>query len=414
MMLNFVIAAVLSVSAVDVNVELLAGSGASGTLSELSADRLVVQTADGPQTFDLKSLLAVTPTAKAAAPTTLPKVTVELVDGSQLLATSYVVTDGKALVNLFGGGDVEVLTRSIRSVLLQPHDQDPALEKQWQDIRTAEVSGDVLVIRKSTKTTVGEELKESLALDYLEGILYDVTADVVQFDFDGTRVEVPRTKVEGVIYFHATGRQLPEPICTVTDIGGSQLRAKSVVLADDQFKVTSTAGVEISVPPTRLKKLDFSGGKIVYLSDLVPDTVEWAPYVHALATSAKLTRLYQPRFDRSFDGGKLMLGDRQNEYERGLAIHSRTLLVYRLPGEFQHFVATAGIDSRVRSGGHVQLVITGDNRRLFDGIITGKDPEPLELDIDITGVRRLSILVDYGDELDIADHLNLCNARISK
>jgi hypothetical protein len=413
-MLNFVIAAVLSVSAVDVNVELLAGSGASGSLMELSADNLVVQTADGPQTFELKSLLAITPTVKPIAPTTTAKVTVELVDGSRLLATSFVVTDGKALVGLLGGGEVEIRTRSIRSALLQPADQDAALEKQWQDILTAKASGDVLVVRKSTKTIVGDEPKQLLALDYLEGILHNVTAETVQFDFDGSRVDVSRAKVEGVIYFHPVSRQLPEPLCSVTDTAGSQLRAKSVLLEDDQFKVTSTAGVEISLPLNRLRKLDFSGGKIVYLSDLVPDTVEWAPYVNSLATSAKLSRLYQPRFDRSFDGGKLMLGDRQKEYERGLAIHSRTLLMYRLPGEFQHFLATVGIDSRVRSGGHVQLVITGDGRRLFDGIITGKDPEPLELDLDVAGVRRLSILVDYGDELDIADHLNLCNARITK
>ena len=39
---------------------------------------------------------------------------------------------------------------------------------------------------------------------------------------------------------------------------------------------------------------------------------------------------------------------------------------------------------------------------------------PITINIDITGVRRLSILVDFGQQLDIADHLHLCNARITK
>ena len=102
------------------------------------------------------------------------------------------------------------------------------------------------------------------------------------------------------------------------------------------------------------------------------------------------------------------------EFSKGLAVHSRTLLIYRLPGDYTRFIATAGIDPRVRDGGNVRLQISGDGKILFDGAVTGKDPEPLELDVDITGVHRLRILVDYGDQTDIADYLHLCNAKVTK
>ncbi len=73
----------------------------------------------------------------------------------------------------------------------------------------------------------------------------------------------------------------------------------------------------------------------------------------------------------------------------------------------------AGIDSRLRGCGHVLLVIRGDDRDLLRQTISGQQP-PVPLDVNIEGVRRLEILVDFGETLDVADHLNLCNARIIK
>jgi hypothetical protein len=63
--------------------------------------------------------------------------------------------------------------------------------------------------------------------------------------------------------------------------------------------------------------------------------------------------------------------------------------------------------------GHVRLIVRGDGRILFDAALSGRDP-PQPLQINIEGVRRLTILVDYGEDLDVADHLDLANARISK
>jgi len=34
--------------------------------------------------------------------------------------------------------------------------------------------------------------------------------------------------------------------------------------------------------------------------------------------------------------------------------------------------------------------------------------------VDLTGVRRLTILVDYGNELDVSNCVDLCNAKIIK
>jgi hypothetical protein len=87
--------------------------------------------------------------------------------------------------------------------------------------------------------------------------------------------------------------------------------------------------------------------------------------------------------------------------------------VFDLPDDVRQFRATAGIDFRVREHGNVRLVIRGDDQQLFAEDIAGADP-PRELAINIAGARRLEIFVDYGANLDIGDHLNLCNARLVK
>ncbi len=128
-------------------------------------------------------------------------------------------------------------------------------------------------------------------------------------------------------------------------------------------------------------------------------------------TCLRWNNFYAPRQDRNFQSNPLQLAGKQ--YAKGLAIHSRTEVVYRLPGSFNRLKAVAGIDDSVRPQGNVRLVIRGDNNVLLDTPIAGTDA-PKTIDLDLSGVRRLSILVDFGDRAGIGDHLDMCNARITK
>jgi hypothetical protein len=84
-----------------------------------------------------------------------------------------------------------------------------------------------------------------------------------------------------------------------------------------------------------------------------------------------------------------------------------------VPEGFTHLVALAGIDDEVRPQGSVRLVVRGDEKVLFDEPISGGDaPKNIRLSID--GVRRLTILADFGDTNDVSGHLDLGNARLFK
>jgi hypothetical protein len=45
--------------------------------------------------------------------------------------------------------------------------------------------------------------------------------------------------------------------------------------------------------------------------------------------------------------------------------------------------------------------------------VTGRE-QAFPIELSVAGVRRLKILVDFGEQMDIADHLNLCDARLTK
>ena len=112
-----------------------------------------------------------------------------------------------------------------------------------------------------------------------------------------------------------------------------------------------------------------------------------------------------------FDGAPLKLDGKT--YAKGLALHARTEVGFRLPGKFRRFKALVGIDDSVRAAGDLQLEIRGDNKMLWEGRITGTEAAR-PLDLDIAGVKRIEILVDFGADLDIADVVDLCEARVTQ
>ena len=394
-MWSLLLVSALTLAPPDFEVRLLGGEAVTGPIDQLDAARLTVQTADGPVQLETEDITGLSRPSSPRPPDARSAVHVDLADGSRLVAAEYSVRDGLAKIVGPRGRITEVPTRDVTAVRLGP--QTDALAAEWARILESDLDADLLVIRKTE------------SLDYHQGVLGDVSDTVVRFDLDGERLSVKRAKVHGLVYHRAADRSLPDPACSVTDADGSRWQVQSITLDGEEFRWSTPLGLEITSPSHEVVRIDFSQGKIVYLSDLEPESLEWTPYFGSAQPLPALARLFAPRTDRGLEPGPLLLDGKP--YEKGLALHSRTRLVYRLPGRFRRLKATVGVDDRVRPQGNVRLVIHGDGRLLLETTITGTDP-PQQLDLDLTGVRRLAILVDYGDDLDVADHLDLCNARV--
>ena len=391
-----------------VEVRQLSGQTITGTLVEMSATSLTIQDDDAAETvLETSDLLGITPTD--TSPTLVGQgsdsgkeskggIPLVLTDGSRLWGSAIAVHGTVVTITPVAGDPPWKLPGgALASVRFVP--SSPKIDEQWNEIVAAPRSTDVLVVDKGD------------SLDYLDGVLGDITEQTVQFDLDGEALSVKRSKVAGLLYYHSKGAEVANAVCRVHGRGGLLLMASDVSLAEGAMHVATASGMQLDVPWNEVRYIDFSQGKVAFLSDLQPEIERWTPYFEARQLPTSTVRYYTPRRDQAFDGGPLRLGGKI--YRRGLAIRSRTELVYRLPGEVRRFVAIAGIDDRMRPQGHVQLMIYADDRSLLACELGGGDA-PKSVDLDLTGATRLRIVVDFGQDLDISDHFDLCDARIVK
>jgi hypothetical protein len=399
-MLPLVITAALAAGNAPFEVHALDGQTAEGTIAALNGRELVLETDAGRVTFALDKLAAAARKPAASIQSPNASLWVELVDGSGMTAAQFTVAGGKAQVRTPLGSAHEIPTNIIRFVRFTPPGAgDPKLTKQWSEITETKAAGDLVVVRKND------------ALDYLEGVLRDVDADTCQFELDGEVIRFKRAKIEGLVYAHPQPLELPDALGKLVTTDGARLQFQKIELADGELIATTRAGTSHELPLDAAARFDFSSGKIAYLSDLEPESVQFTPLFGFSKPSPGLLAFYAYRRDVGFEQNPLRLDGK--EYRKGLSLASRTELVYRLPEKFRLFRSVVGIDDRVRDTGSVHVDIRGDGKSLWTSEVRGGEPAK-ELELEISGVKRLVIVVDYGEMQDVGDRLVLGEARVTK
>jgi hypothetical protein len=403
----FVILTVAAVvlGASTVTLETIDGQKHTGDLTQLDQQQAVIKTTTDSQTVDVEQILRLVNDDRPDEGIQ-PELTIWLTDGSVLAATSVELQNELAKIGMQPGVTVELDPRHLHRVRFRaPGDPHP-LDQSWAEILGREHEGDIVVIRKSEQV-----------LDYLEGAIGDITVEEVGFKFDGDDFNVKRSKLEGFVFLTPRVEQR-RPVRVVRSVGNSSWHAEEIRWQGQGVEMLLTCGARIRLPLTSIRAIDYAATRIVYLSSLEPYKLTVTPRL-ASAALDELTRrlIYNPGIDQNLSGGRLSLPDKRKTqqhlyYDRGLALHSRTELIYRLPDKFSQLQGIAGLDPELRQRGQVRLLIEGDDRVLLDQPL-GANDAPLPINLDLSGVQRLRILVDYGDELDMADHLNLCEMRLT-
>lgn len=389
-------------------ITLLDGSTVQGDVQAWQDGTLELRTGAGPTSLAARQILRIR-FREAGGDDAVASV--ELTDGSLLPIDQFTVVDGEGTIQVASVEQpLTVATEKLAAVHLLP--PTPAIAAQWKDLRQAEEVGDLIVIRKDG------------GVDYLAGRLGGVTEEHVTFYLDEDEYPVERSKVDGLVYFHAQPHSFPDPLCVVYGDGGLKLVASHVTLEGDVLRVRTRGGVELALPLANVESADFSGGKVMYLSELTPRSASTTPLV-ALPVSAELVAGFVgPLTNRGFFSPQALLRHPRYEDEKivgwelrphrqSLGMRSRSEIVYQLPEGFSGFRALAGIDGTLGGRGHVHLAIFGDDRLLWEHAIDGKDP-PATIELELAGARRLRIVADYGQRGDTADRLYLCEARITK
>ena len=392
-----------------------------GELREWSAENVTLLTENGQKQISTAGLMSLR-WSPASKPAEVQLPIIELTDGSVLPIDGYSQRGNIAIASLRGAVPSKEKQKSlpiarIQAIRLQALNAN--LQQQWDEIRTQDLPSDVLVVLR----------RDGQSIDYVEGIVGDISVEDVEFKLDGEAMRVDRSKVAGIVFYRGSTTQVElenssiKSSCVVHGRGGLHVVAKRVVLEDAMLHIEMAGDLQLDWPLADVEYADFSAGKVAFLSDLVPAVQKWTPLVGLPAGASIAANYGRPRLDQSGFGGPLSLllpasGDsalveKEQLFNKGIALRSRTEISYRLPQGYSRLLATAGIEPATDSGGNTKLTIHGDNRQLLEREISGGEA-PLEIDLEIAGVRKLTLVVDYGKNLDTGDWLNLCNARIVK
>jgi hypothetical protein len=134
------------------------------------------------------------------------------------------------------------------------------------------------------------------------------------------------------------------------------------------------------------------------LSDLTPVAVDEEPVV-------AYPRAWQR--DRSVAGGPLTVGGQT--FTKGIGVQAYSRLTFEAGAKFDVFTATIGIDDATAGRGDCLFVVLGDDQELFRKRMKATDA-PSDLRVDIRGVKNVSLVVEPGEDLDLGDHADWCDA----
>ena len=375
-------------SALEVDVSTLKGDQHTGQLLELTESSISLKTAKADLQLSVWQLLEVRRKSTDRATSDDSKLSqVVLLDGSRISCSKVTTTGTKVAIESPVLGSFVVPVTAIANIRLAA--PAPKLDQAWNELCQRTLKRDLLVIPKQD------------VLDHLDGVVGEIDDQFVKFLLDGDEIPVKRDKVFGVVYYRRRSTAA-KPTCRIELMGSDVIQCQSITWDGKNFRATLLAGAGVLIPFEKLGLLDFSLGKVLYLSQIEPRQVKYTPFFDVT---------FQYRRNRNLDGEPLRLDNKT--YTRGLAIHSKTYLRYRIGSDYRRFQAVMGIDKAVAPMGDVHVVISGDGKKLLEADVRGTD-KPRVIDLDVSGVRDLEILVDFGRDLDIADHLDLADARVIK
>lgn len=347
----------------------------------------------------------------------LPKIEIKLVDGSVLKANQVTVTAG--VMRLAGGSsEIELETRNVQMVSFRVETEGTDLPDA-AELVSEEVAADVLVVRREQEGVV--------RLNPVEGVLGEIGASGVSFKFDEQEIQVPLERVDSFFYYHPPGRRLSELKGVVTTQRGDRYQIRGWEVQNDGLHLELMSGVDVTLALEMVERIDFEAGRVMSLVDLEPTTLEWTPFIPPTgennARLEQLRTLFAMERDRSFSEKPLSLfsasgfngtRERLSIFSRGLALRSSSRIAYRLPEGYTRLVGVMGIDPDVRPRGDVTISISGDGKVMWEGKLTGADPEPVSLDLNVANVSRLSVEIGFGEGGDLGDRVHWCEPRLVK
>ncbi len=239
--------------------------------------------------------------------------------------------------------------------------------------------------------------------DEITGTIRSIHAGKIRVETGVGPVDVDVHRTRAVIYNSALRRTASKSGVRMLAgfVDGSLLSAAELTLDQKSLRLAVPGGPAWTATPTSLVSLQPLGSRNVYLSDLIPTEYRFVPY---------LDLKWPYRVDRSVLGARL-----HNSgviYPKGLGLHSTSRLTYLLAEPYRRFRAQLAVDDETDGRGSVGFRVFADGRQVYSSPVVRGGRAPIAISIDVTGVKRLDLVVDFADRGDELDHADWLDARL--
>ncbi len=363
---------------------LVDGTTVAGTIASIGRDGTIAL--DGlEQRYALDGLRRIERVAGGATGTDDDaEAVLELAEGGRLLAQRLAIGD-EACQLAWPHGRLSVPLDAVRAIRFRPGQTRPDFQAAFAtaepfDRLFAENGGQVVAIR---------------------GFIEELDDERLMIEWDGAPREVPRAKLFGIVLASIDATRNQRAPCRVDLACGSRLEGAIVSLTGGESATLAfrpSWEAELAIPWEGVARVSIRSDRLVYLSDLAPVEVEEASIV-------AFPRRWQA--DLSVRGRPLTLGTRT--FAKGIGMQARSRLAFGIDGRFDLLCATIGIDAGTGGHGDCVFVVLGDGQQRFRKRVKGTDP-PCDLRVDVRGVTELVLLVEPGEDLDLGDHADWCDA----
>lgn len=391
------LSATASQAAANWDVRLLKGKPVAGELVSINDTDVVLKNSEGkPVPAKLKEVLLLQPQQPPALAAETPCIQVELTDGTVLYCKAeggFAIAGKQVDLVLLSGQKVQVPMRALSHVLKDAQDHKVRENPKW-----------LAYLKNRRNQDLIAQIRADI-LDSVAGTFGSGKGTAIDFLHEGGKqltVNLNNPKVRGWIFVNKADPNMPATLCKFKDTTRNVLMVQKVELKPGgDFVLQTAGGLRINYPRALAVQLDFSQGKLTYLSDMKPQVLEEP-------TSDPLIRY---RRDKNLENRPLQLGG--ETFPKGLALHAPTVLAYKLGGQYEEFSTLLGVDREAQGTSHVKVTIEADGKELHSVEIKS-GMTPVSVRLKIKEVQELRISVRSVGLFSLWDQVDLANAKVNK
>ncbi|MGI9516034.1 MAG: NPCBM/NEW2 domain-containing protein [Pirellulaceae bacterium] len=317
-------------------------------------------------------------------------VRVYLSGGGELTADAVTFTGEQfTLATPFGTFDMP--PESIRGIVWQT---DVDLDRYNRLITHRSVEADKVI----ANTSQGQGV--------VDGLIESIDQDRLILNYEGRSRPVSLAKVVGIVTADLKPATPGSPRGMIKLVDGSTMSGRLGNLRDGKLDVYLPGEAAVAIDWNDVSMISLSSDRVQWLSDLVPtDVVQ-----NSLATVE-----FGWQRDRSVEGNSLRLywptQGASVEYAKGIGTHAASRIEFLNEGNYDRFAAIVGIDAETGGKGDCIASIWADGIKLWESeIVAFRDP--VEVAVDIAGMKNIVLVVRNGRHLDLGDHVDWVEARL--